>query len=1358
MSKRFTSLLVGALAVVLLGAPVQAQTDARRAPVNNGNRILTHKVVKPGQYAEQHKAALANQQKESEVQQATVQAASLQTAATQQDRNVNALPAVATVSDMRFGTFERPLPFRAPLRQVSETVDANGIILAPAEGEHKYYNRSGFSYRYNSQLQSSPLREQSGHVELVECADGTVYVKDLICAYANGVWLKGKKEGNTITFNVGQPIVYNATYDATVSIYWGDATVSNEACTDAVKDGSIETIVFQIDGDVVSLQGSSETKVLSLFWDDDNSWNGNCDFGSVWTYDADFVPASTELVEAPADLETEDWKFSYSHYSTSTAGSGKLTVGISGNDFYMKGFFGQFPEAWIKGNIEGNTVTFPKMQFLGVYGSYNAWAVASTTGDELEDIVFSYDAENNVITQVSEYIFITVSSESISYLDYIYGAVVKKAAEILPVEVPYENTLDTEDAQDQIIIYDENGDGKTWTFTEDGYAQYSYNSSEAADDWLVTPAMYLEEGKKYRFAFDAACALSDFPERVEVLIGTEAKVSAFETVVIEPTDVDWTAFETVQNESVTVSETGYYFFGIHAISDADMYRLYVDNILVEEGVLPTSPAAPFISSVVPDPYGLNKATITVVAPSTNIAGEPLTENIAAIAILRNGQEVKRFENVRPEDTKVFVDFVDQAGQNKYQAVPYTAEGKRGAKSEVAEVYVGLDIPSLVDNVVANELEDGSVDISWDPVTTGLNDGVVVADDITYLVCGVETEYMEFMGYLFPYYTLYPVMETSGLSANIDLDYDGEQTVEQIAIVAINDAVDDVEDYLAEIADYAPQASFFAGAPTEMPIEEHFGDASSLAWYFDASEAIEAYYSNENSDEEGYAISLLGDYGAGTAYIQFGKVAINGSVNPIIAIDAKSTNAANKMRVEVQTPDGKSTLVKVIKIGEEYKTYKISLADFANNDFVKVKVSFDIANESEVLLDNVMIIDQLEYNLTTAISAPESVKAGESAPVTVTVKNMGEKAAENFTVKVFANDDQLLSEKVTEPLASFGKQEFTVDFPTTIFDEAGDVTLSAEVIYTLDLDDNDNAAETVITVKQSTVAAPENVVAENTGEGVKLSWAAPTLTATEVTEDFENGLTEGWTVLDNDEDGYSWSLLDMTEFEKKPHSGNFAIRSDSYINDVGALTPDNWIVTPLASLTGTFSFWAWGYDANYAAEHFQVFVSTDNGETFEAVSDEFIATEEQTEYSVDLSSYNGVEGYIAIRHYNVTDEFCILVDDITYIQSAGSIVGYNIYVDGELYETTTETTFEIAGASSSSTFAVSSVYSNGKESRPVVVTVGAANQEITAIEQIATNGQAVDIYSLDGRMVRRQATSLEGLRGAYIINGRKVMVK
>lgn len=150
--------------------------------------------------------------------------------------------------------------------------------------------------------------------------------------------------------------------------------------------------------------------------------------------------------------------------------------------------------------------------------------------------------------------------------------------------------------------------------------------------------------------------------------------------------------------------------------------------------------------------------------------------------------------------------------------------------------------------------------------------------------------------------------------------------------------------------------------------------------------------------------------------------------------------------------------------------------------------------------------------------------------------------------------------------------------------------------------------------------------------------------------FEDGTTQGWTSVDNDHDGYGWILeTSATTPHMTPYEGNGCMYSESYDNDSGTpLTPDNWLISPKVTLGGSMSFYAVGQDANYAAEHFAVYVST----TGNAVADftvqvlsETIATGTYTMYSVDLTQFSG-EGYVAIRHYNITDMFCLNVDNIT----------------------------------------------------------------------------------------------------------------
>ena len=109
-------------------------------------------------------------------------------------------------------------PMKTP-EATGEVVDEHGIITSPAAGVEKTYVRTGQCYI--SQSQTVKQMEQSGTITIVECSDGTVYIKDIIAYNPCGTWVKGTKEGNTITIPTMQPLIYIGSKGANASIKWG---------------------------------------------------------------------------------------------------------------------------------------------------------------------------------------------------------------------------------------------------------------------------------------------------------------------------------------------------------------------------------------------------------------------------------------------------------------------------------------------------------------------------------------------------------------------------------------------------------------------------------------------------------------------------------------------------------------------------------------------------------------------------------------------------------------------------------------------------------------------------------------------------------------------------------------------------------------------------------------------------------------------------------------------------------------------------------------------------------------------------------------------------------------------------------
>ena len=137
--------------------------------------------------------------------------------------------------------------------------------------------------------------------------------------------------------------------------------------------------------------------------------------------------------------------------------------------------------------------------------------------------------------------------------------------------------------------------------------------------------------------------------------------------------------------------------------------------------------------------------------------------------------------------------------------------------------------------------------------------------------------------------------------------------------------------------------------------------------------------------------------------------------------------------------------------------------------------------------------------------------------------------------------------------------------------------------------------------------------------------------------------EGWLALDADGDGYNWGVIAIDEDET-----DFGFYSASWYSQV--LTPNNWLISPEINLGGELSFDAFSSSSNYPDEVFQVYVlqgefdENTTTEDFEAISEEITSTADITNYKFDLSGYEG-KGRFAIRHFNCSDQYYFIVDNI-----------------------------------------------------------------------------------------------------------------
>ena len=352
--------------------------------------------------------------------------------------------------------------------------------------------------------------------------------------------------------------------------------------------------------------------------------------------------------------------------------------------------------------------------------------------------------------------------------------------------------------------------------------------------------------------------------------------------------------------------------------------------------------------------------------------------------------------------------------------------------------------------------------------------------------------------------------------------------------------------------------------------------------------------------------------------------------------------------------------------------------------------------------------------------------------------------------------------------------------------------SLRTSYENELYPDDNTANTIITVKEPAAAAPENLTATDKGvDGVDLAWTVVAAGTEEVFENFtsyENGANEAlgdWTLVNNNgaskgsifndlslaNDGLvkAWEVMKPSEYGigNTLFNGPNGSLEEAYLisayNLDGQSYPDNddWLISPeLPGIAQEISFAIGALDVQYGPSSYEVLVSSTDSEiaSFTKVAEGTLTSAGWNSVTAQLPE--GTK-YFAIRNNTSGDgAMCVMLGDIKFTaNSSATVTSFNIYYNNEKIASVEgdKTTYTVAADKvevGTQTFGVSAVYANGAESRVTTATI----EIVTGIEQIAADGKPVDVYSIDGKLIRNQAKSLDGLKGLYIVNGKKIMVK
>lgn len=846
------------------------------------------------------------------------------------------------------------------------------------------------------------------------------------------------------------------------------------------------------------------------------------------------------------------------------------------------------------------------------------------------------------------------------------------------------------------IVYDvhEGLNGKVYDWPIHYNSLGSVKATADADEWIVTPAVKLSAADRlYTASIEALSTTTAKRESFEIVMAKAndiASLRAGEVIMSEP------AVSSEEYEAYTskfgITEPGDYYFAIHVTSPlANGWRISLRDFkinLTDDAA--EIPAACTGLTLTPDPTGALTATVSFTLPQTYINGKNIPATEAIEAIIASPAETATVSGSAGETVTRTITAVE--GENIITVTTRNANGE-GIETK-GLVLCGADYPS--DPLASSTVSDDNMELHmiWEPVTVGMNGGVVPQEGLTYNI------YM--------YYMTSETGQWVPIAQNLterEYTFRAESESQQLYQLMVS-AKNSRGESLGNVKSYA---AAMLGKPHPLPLNETFpgktqtyegllidypDETYTASWALDSPASVGA-----TDGPEAALMCLVTEVGnEGKGYVELPKFSTIGCKHPRIKLHTFISGATPTTTVRLHSTEGRGNGVVLGTIdkntGNGWCELIYELPErYYDKGWVVLSMDVDCQMAGQVfVLGGYEIYETVANDLAVLRpSVPAYVRLGEEMTFGATVQNCGTQAASAPELKAEVYDEEglVMTPELTftpATLAENEKAEYTGTLNFDRIEQAGkDYSLQIS-LPEADGNSSNNSVAATFRVGLSNLPVTESfeLAPGEAPRSVDMVWADPYQDGyVDKMESYNHGAYDynlgNWKNVDCDLGTTYYSEgFDIPDAGKPKAfqaintvlSGMEGMTSPSGDSFLMAFCPqgataDDWLISPEVEGGSMVTLWITSLSSTYS-ETLEVLSSSTDDELDSFNNVARTVTLDAAGWRMITIMLPDDAKYFAL-HYASNDQFGICIDDITYapLEAPIKITGWNIYRDGAL---------------------------------------------------------------------------------------------